>query len=146
MKHCKTSSVHISPLLQNPEVEHRPWQTEENVPYFLFCFVMDVLLRCKGPPLSQTNLYPSTLRFFRVLYCWQQHSSGTVFHAKIKIKEASWVPLQFMISGSHQEGPIKPLSYLSLTWLQTWSSSLWSADLGVLFSLLLCSSCSCSHQ
>jgi hypothetical protein len=47
---------------------------------------MDVLPRCKGPPLSQTNLYPSTLVFFRVLYCRQEHSSGTFFHAKKKEK------------------------------------------------------------
>jgi hypothetical protein len=32
-------------------------------PWLFIFLVMDVLLRCKGPPLSQTNLYPSTLVF-----------------------------------------------------------------------------------
>ncbi len=120
--------------------------TPSKCPLLFIFFVMDVLLRCNGPPLSQTNLYPLYSCFFRVLYCRQQHSSGAIFHAKKQEKGSfsSSSPIHDIMLTSR--GAHQTTFLFILTWLQKWSSSLWSADLGVLFSLLLCSSCSCSHQ
>jgi hypothetical protein len=81
---------------QNPEVGHMHLTNRSKYPLLLSFFVMDVLLRCKGPPLSQQH---TLLQHF------------VMQKNRIKRKLLEFLS-NSMISGSHQEGPINPHSYL----------------------------------
>jgi len=121
-----------------------PWQTEANVPYFLFSLWWMSYWGVKGLPFNKQTfiplllfsscaLLPTTTLFWNIKQEKGSFSSSSPIH-----------DIRLTSRGAHQTTFL-----FILTWLHTWGSSLWSAaDLGVLFSLLLCSSCSCSccHQ